>query len=149
MVRELPVNIVLPLHLNRHVRAEVEALVGDDPHIALLEPLEHAEMVRLIDSCWLILTDSGGLQEEGPALGKPVFVLRNVTERSEAVESDNVELVGTDADAVFNSVASLVADPGKYALMSRPSLPFGDGHAAPRIVDAIEAWLGRRRRRAA
>ncbi len=149
LARELPLEIVFPLHLNRHVRGAVEARLGGVAGIRLVEPLGYREMVRLRDSCWLILTDSGGLQEEGPALGKPVLVLRSVTERPEAVATANVELVGTDPERIFDRVKSLFDDPGQYALMSRPSFPFGDGRAAPRIVDAIAAWSERSRRRVA
>jgi UDP-N-acetylglucosamine 2-epimerase (non-hydrolysing) len=104
--------------------------------------------VALIDSSWLLLTDSGGLQEEGPALGKPVLVLRNVTERAEAVETDNVALVGTTTEAIVGAVAALLGDPERYARMARPCLPFGDGRASMRIADAIEDWLRVRRRAA-
>lgn len=144
LVETLPVDIVFPLHPNRHVRAEVEALIGQTPHIRLVEPMEHEESVALIERCWLILSDSGGLQEEGPALGKPVLVLRNVTERAEAVGTANIELVGTEPDRILAAVAALIADPERYAIMARPAFPFGDGRAAPRIVDAIETWLKQR-----
>jgi UDP-N-acetylglucosamine 2-epimerase (non-hydrolysing) len=145
LVRTLAVDVVLPLHPNRHVRHEIEGLLAGEPRIHLVEPLDHGAMVRLMDRSWLILTDSGGLQEEGPALGKPVLVLRDVTERGEAVETDNVELIGTDGDRIVAAVSALFRDGARYARMSRPSLPFGDGKAAPRIVDAVEAWLGARR----
>ncbi|MEA3036125.1 MAG: hypothetical protein QOH04_1890 [Sphingomonadales bacterium] len=149
IVRELPVEMVFPLHLNRHVRTEVEALLKDEPRIRLLEPADHETMVRLMLGAFLILTDSGGLQEEGPALGRPVQVMRGTTERPEALETGNVELVGSDPDAIFAAVAALVADPERLARMSRPAFPFGDGHAAPRIVATCEAWLAGRRIRAA
>jgi UDP-N-acetylglucosamine 2-epimerase (non-hydrolysing) len=102
-------------------------------------------MIRLMDESWLILTDSGGLQEEAPALGKPVLVLRNVTERPEALATGNLELVGTDPGRIFEAVAGLVADPERYARMARPAFPFGDGHASERIAEAIGAWLAERR----
>jgi UDP-N-acetylglucosamine 2-epimerase (non-hydrolysing) len=141
---ELPVDIDYLLHLNRHLRAAVRTLLADAPGIRLVEPLDYGEMVRLLDRSWLILTDSGGLQEEGPALGKPVLVLRNVTERPEGLASANIELVGTDPGRIFGRVKALCGDPDQYARMSRPSFPFGDGHAAPRIVDSIAAWSARR-----
>jgi UDP-N-acetylglucosamine 2-epimerase (non-hydrolysing) len=97
-------------------------------------------MVGLMDSSWLILTDSGGLQEEAPALGKPVLVLRDVTERPEAMATGNLELVGTDPDRIFAAVAGLVADGEKYARMARPAFPFGDGRASERIARAIDGW---------
>jgi UDP-N-acetylglucosamine 2-epimerase (non-hydrolysing) len=149
LVRELPLTMVLPLHPNRHVRRELEGLVGDEPCIRLVEPLEHGEMVRLMDESWAILTDSGGLQEEGPALGKPVLVMRNVTERGEGVATDNIELVGTQTAGIFAAVERLLAEPERYARMSRPSFPFGDGRASERIVAAIGEWFAaadRRRR---
>jgi UDP-N-acetylglucosamine 2-epimerase len=149
LVRVHGLEIAFPLHPNRHLRAEVEALLGGEPKIRLLDPLEHREMVRLMTGCWAILTDSGGLQEEGPALGKPVLVLRDVTERGEALETENVELVGTQEEAIVAAVTRLTADSGRYARMSRPALPFGDGRAAPRIVAAIEDWLAQARLRAA
>ncbi|HEV2747995.1 MAG TPA: UDP-N-acetylglucosamine 2-epimerase (non-hydrolyzing) [Allosphingosinicella sp.] len=139
LVAELPVEIVLPLHPNRHVRAAIEHLLSDEPHITLLPPVEHGEMVRLMVASWLILTDSGGLQEEGPALGRPVLVLRNVTERPEAAA--NMELVGTNADRIFAAVSRLLTEPDRYARMAMPALPFGDGRAAARIADAVEAFL--------
>ena len=141
LARELPVEIVLPLHPNRHVRGGIEHLLGSEPHIHLIEPLDHQQMVGLMDRSWLILTDSGGIQEEGPALGKPVLVLRNVTERSEAVASSNVELVGTDPDRIFDAVCDLFADGAKYQRMSAPAFPFGDGRAAPRIARIVDEFL--------
>jgi UDP-N-acetylglucosamine 2-epimerase (non-hydrolysing) len=149
LVRELPVEIVLPLHTNPHLRRAVTAQLGDEPHVRLVEALEHEEMVALMEASWILLTDSGGLQEEGPALGKPVLVLREVTERPEAMAGDGVALVGTDPARIFAAVAELLDDPDKLARMSVPSLPFGDGHAAPRIVAATEKWLARRRVRVA
>jgi UDP-N-acetylglucosamine 2-epimerase (non-hydrolysing) len=145
---EAPVEIVMPLPVNRHARRTLEEALASHPRIRLLEPLEHAPMVALIDRCWLILTDSGGLQEEGAALGKPVFVLRNVTERPEALATNNIMLVGTEEEAIVSAVTRLMSDPGRYEAMSRPSLVFGDGKAAPRIAVAIEDWLAASRRRA-
>jgi UDP-N-acetylglucosamine 2-epimerase len=149
IVRQLPVGIVFPLHLNRHVRAEAEAALSGGPGLRLVEPADHETMVRLMLGARLILTDSGGLQEEGPALGRPVLVMRGTTERPEALETGNVELVGSDPEVIFAAVRDLLADPDKLARMSRPAFPFGDGRAAPRIVAACEAWLARRGTRAA
>ncbi|HEU0133373.1 MAG TPA: UDP-N-acetylglucosamine 2-epimerase (non-hydrolyzing) [Allosphingosinicella sp.] len=150
LVRELPVRVAVPLHLSPSARRSVEETLSGTPHIELLEPLDYDEMVRLMDMSWLILTDSGGLQEEAPALGKPVLVLRNVTERPEALESGSLELVGTDTGRIVSAVAGLLADPEKYARMARPAFPFGDGRASERIADAIEQWwaegMGRRGR---
>lgn len=141
---ELPVRIVLPLHPNRHVRRAVEDALGGTPHVDLTEPLDYAAMVRLMDESWLILSDSGGLQEEAPALGRPLLVLRNVTERPEALATGNVELVGTDPERIVAAVAGLIEDEGRYARMARPAFPFGDGRASERIVEAIGEWLARR-----
>ena len=141
LVTELPIEIVFPLHPNPHLRRAVEQLLGGEQHIALIEPVGHRQMVCLMERSWLILTDSGGLQEEGPALGKPVLVLRNLTERGEAIDSANVALVGTQPSRIFAAVSSLLADTARYDGMSRPHLPFGDGHAAPRIAEITEAFL--------
>ncbi len=141
ITRELPLEILFPLHPNPHLRRAVRQLLGREPGIALIQPVDHAQMVCLMDRAWLILTDSGGLQEEGPALGKPVLVLRNTTERGEAVESENLELVGTDPERIFSAVSQLLHDPHRYARMSRPSFPFGHGGAGPKIAEIAEAFL--------
>lgn len=141
LARELPVEIVLPLHPNPHHRRTWERLLGGVPHIRLIEPLDHDTTIALMASTWLILTDSGGIQEEAPALGKPVLVLRAVTERAEAIETANAELVGTDGDRIFSAVSRLLHDEERYRRMATPSFPFGDGKASARIVDAIEQFL--------
>lgn len=141
MVRELPVAILLPLHPNEHVRREVEPLFAGEAHIRLLEPQDYRGMVALMARCWAILTDSGGLQEEGPALGRPVLILREVTERPEAIASGNARLVGTDPERIIGAVADLLADKQRYERMARPAFPFGDGRASERIADAILARL--------
>ena len=145
MVAELPVRVAAPLHLNPLARSVVEDSLAGTAHVQLLEPQGYEAMVGLMDSSWLILTDSGGLQEEAPALGKPVLVLREVTERPEALATGNLELVGTDPGRIFAAVAGLVADPEKYARMAVPAFPFGDGKASERIAEAIEEWLAERR----
>lgn len=139
LVAEMPVEIVFPLHLNRHTCAAVEEALSGVEHITLVPPLAYPDMVRLMQSCWLILTDSGGLQEEGPALGRPVLVMRNETERTEAPA--NVALVGTEPDSILSAVHRLLMDEVHYARMSRPVLPFGDGRAAPRIAMLIEDFV--------
>lgn len=141
MVAELPVRLVVPLHPNRHARRGIEEALGGTPHIELAEPLDHEAMVRLMDESWLILSDSGGLQEEAPALGRPLLVLRDVTERPEALATGNMELVGTDPERIVTAVARLLGDARRYARMARPAFPFGDGRASERIVAAIETWL--------
>lgn len=144
LVRELPVEIMLPLHASAIIRDPFERLLGGEPHIRLLEPLGYREMVTAMADSWLILTDSGGIQEEAPALGRPVLVLRDVTERTEAVASSNAELIGTDPDRIIAAVTRLLVDTKHHQRMSLPSLPFGDGCAAPRIVDAIAEFLAER-----
>ena len=104
-------------------------------------------MVAAIQNAWCVVTDSGGLQEEAPALGKPVLVLRDVTERPEAVASGVVELVGTSRDAVFNALYELNRNPAKYARMARPVFPYGDGHASKRIVESLHLHFVMRRRK--
>lgn len=145
LTETLPIEVVLPLHPNRHVRGAMTELLAGRPHIRLIEPLGHEEMVRLMARAWLILTDSGGVQEEGAALGRPVLVLRDVTERPEGLESANLKLVGTSEAGIAGAVTALFLQPELHALMSRPSLAFGDGKAAPRIVRIVEQWLSRSR----
>lgn len=142
---ELPVRIVFPLHPNRHQRRAVREALAGTALVELIEPLDYEAMVRLMDESWLILSDSGGLQEEAPALGRPLLVLRDVTERPEAVATGNIELVGTDRDRIVGAVAALLGDPARYARMARPAFPFGDGRASGRIAAAIEEWLAERR----
>jgi UDP-N-acetylglucosamine 2-epimerase (non-hydrolysing) len=149
MAARLPVRVALVLHPNRHARRGVEEALAGTEGIELLEPLGHGEMVRLMERSWLILTDSGGLQEEAPALGKPVLVLRNVTERGEALASENIELVGTDTRRIVAAVEELLDNPEKLARMSRVAFPFGDGRAGPRSAASVEGWLAERGCRAA
>lgn len=141
--------VVWPLHANPAVRAPVLRRLGGRPHLHLVEPLGYAEMVWLMGRAAILLTDSGGLQEEGPALGKPVLVLREATERPEALASGVVRLVGTDPRRIRAEVARLLDDARAHAAMARHAFPFGDGTAARRIADAIEDWAAARRRSAA
>ena len=138
------VEIVWPLHPNPAARDAALRRLAGRPHVHLLEPFGYAEMVWLMCRATLLLTDSGGLQEEGPALGKPVLVLREVTERPEALESGVVRLVGTDPARILREVTALLDDDGAYAAMARHAFPFGDGSAARRIVDAVEDWAADR-----
>jgi UDP-N-acetylglucosamine 2-epimerase (non-hydrolysing) len=143
---ELPVRVAAPLHFNPAARGSIEERLAGVEHVELLEPQDHEAMVRLMDESWLVLTDSGGLQEEAPALGKPVLVLREVTERPEALATGNLALVGTEPERIFAAVAGLIADPESYARMARPAFPFGDGRASERIAEAVAAWLEERAR---
>jgi UDP-N-acetylglucosamine 2-epimerase (non-hydrolysing) len=138
------VEIAWPLHPNPAARQAAMAWLDGHPNIHLLEPLGYAEMVWLMCRSAILLTDSGGLQEEGPALGKPVLVLREVTERPEALATGTVRLVGTDPRRILDQVARLLDDDGAYAAMARHAFPFGDGTAARRIADAIEEWAAER-----
>ena len=133
------VGIALPLHPNPAVRDVLLARLDGYPHIALLEPLDYPHFVRLLWASHLVLTDSGGIQEEAPALGKPVLVLRETTERPEGVAAGTARLVGTDADRIVAETERLLDDADAYAAMSRAHNPYGDGQAAQRIADILRA----------
>ena len=141
IVRTLPVRIILPVHTNPHVRRAIERHLAHEPHISLIKPLGYEEMVALMLQSWLILSDSGGLQEEGPALGRPVLILRDVTERDEAISSGGAALVGTGPERIVAAVSALVTDEARYKRMATPSFPFGEGDAAVRIADVIADFL--------
>jgi UDP-N-acetylglucosamine 2-epimerase (non-hydrolysing) len=132
------VDIVYPVHLNPAVREPVNRLLGGIANVHLIEPLQYLPFVRLMDRADLILTDSGGVQEEAPSLGKPVLVMRDTTERQEAVDAGVVKLVGTDAAAIVAGTLALLDDPQACAAMARTANPYGDGHAAHRIVAALQ-----------
>lgn len=131
------VEIVYPVHLNPSVREPVSRILSGCVNVHLIEPLEYLPFVYLMRRSHLILTDSGGIQEEAPSLGKPVLVIRNTTERSEAVEAGTVKLVGTDRKLFIAETKRLLDDPTEYARMSFAHNPYGDGHAAERIVAVI------------
>jgi UDP-N-acetylglucosamine 2-epimerase (non-hydrolysing) len=135
------VRVVLPMHLNPAVRGIVQDALGSHARINLIEPLNYLEFVAAMDASWLVLTDSGGVQEEAPVLGRPVLVLRDTTERIEAVEAGVALLVGTHPDAIVRTTLALLDDPAARAEMARPQSPFGDGRAAERIADLLEARL--------
>lgn len=130
------ITFVYPVHLNPNVRGPVFELLAGRRNVRLLEPLDYRTFVALMDRCSLILTDSGGIQEEAPSLGKPVLVMRSVTERPEAVEAGLAELVGTDARRIVERVTGYLS--GSVAAATAPN-PFGDGHASERIAEALEA----------
>ncbi|NER11533.1 UDP-N-Acetylglucosamine 2-epimerase [Muriicola jejuensis] len=132
------VEIIYPVHLNPKVQKPVYELLGNVPNIKLIEPLAYPEFVWLMNRSHLVITDSGGVQEEAPSLGKPVLVMRETTERPEAVEAGTVILVGTDVEKIFNETSSLLTDDNKYNSMSRLHNPYGDGKACHRIVKYIE-----------
>jgi len=126
-----------PVHLNPNVQQPVRRILGGLENVMLLDPQDYLPFVWLMDTADLILTDSGGVQEEAPSLGKPVLVMRDVTERPEAVEAGTVLLVGTDRDRIINGVESVLLDPALYARMARAHNPYGDGRAAERIVTEL------------
>jgi UDP-N-acetylglucosamine 2-epimerase (non-hydrolysing) len=132
-------HIVYPVHLNPNVQGPVRRHLADLPNVTLLAPLDYVSLVQLMKRCTLVLTDSGGIQEEAPSLGVPVLVLRKVSERMEGVEAGTVRLVGTDAAAIVDTACRLLQDPAAYRAMAQAVNPYGDGHAAERIV----ARLGR------
>jgi UDP-N-acetylglucosamine 2-epimerase (non-hydrolysing) len=129
--------IVFPVHRSPAVREVVVPELAAVDGVRLCEPLDYLALVQVLDSSDLVLTDSGGLQEESPTLGKPVLVLRDTTERPEAVEAGVARLVGTHAPAVYEAAAMLLDDPVAYAAMAHPENPFGDGRASSRIVEAL------------
>jgi UDP-N-acetylglucosamine 2-epimerase (non-hydrolysing) len=131
------VAVYFPVHPNPNAREIAYEIFLNHPRIKLVEPLDYRNIVAALQNAWCVVTDSGGLQEEAPALGKPVLVLRDITERPEAVASGVVEIVGTSREGVFNSLAELNRDPLKYKRMARPVFPYGDGHASRRIVEAL------------
>lgn len=128
---------IYPVHLNPNVRKPVFDILGNLENVELIEPLDYLPFVWMLNRCYLVLTDSGGIQEESPAFGKPVLVMREVTERPEGVESGTVKLVGTDITKIVEGVNSLLSDDTLYQQMSRAHNPYGDGKAAQRIVDVI------------
>ena len=135
------VDFVYPMHLNPNVRKPIHEVFGEDltrPNFYFIEPLQYLEFVYLMEKSTVVLTDSGGIQEEAPGLGKPVLVMRDTTERPEALSSGTVHLVGTDYDKIFNEVSTLLDDPIAYEKMSKAVNPYGDGKACSRIVRALK-----------
>jgi len=133
---------VLPLHPNPLVRAEVRAAVGDTDRVVLCEPLPYAQFGRMLARAHCVVTDSGGVQEEAPALGVPALVVRDTTERGEGVEAGAARLIGTRRETVMAELAAVLDDPAVHARMSRAQSLYGDGRAAPRAADAIERLVG-------
>jgi len=131
------VEIVYPVHLNPNVQEAAQRLLGNVPHVTLLPPLDYLPLVHLMRHARLILTDSGGIQEEAPAFGVPVLVLREVTERPEGVAAGTLKLVGTDRRRIVDETSLLLSDETAYARMAKAANPFGDGHAADKIVAAL------------
>jgi UDP-N-acetylglucosamine 2-epimerase (non-hydrolysing) len=135
--RNADVDIVYPVHLNPNVRKPVARILAGQPRVHLLEPMRYEQFVHLMANAYLILTDSGGIQEEAPVLGKPALVMRETTERSEATEAGTARLVGTDRQRIVYEVERVLSDEEQYRAMARAGSPFGDGHAAERIVNVL------------
>ena len=129
--------MIFPVHLNPNVRAVMDAELAGLGNVALIEPLDYPHFARLLDIATLMLTDSGGVQEEAPALGKPVLVMRETTERPEGVAAGTAKLVGTDPDTIVAETEHLLDDGQAYAAMARAHNPFGDGRSAQRICDLL------------
>lgn len=133
--------LLLPLHRNPTVREPLQHFLGNHPRVFLTEPLDYAQLVGAIERCYLLLTDSGGLQEEAPALGKPVLVLRETTERPEAIAAGTAKLVGTQSDRILDTAATLLSDAIAYQTMATAVNPFGDGKASDRIVQIVKEYF--------
>ena len=147
LARKYPeVDFVYPMHLNPNVRKPIREVFGEeipgqaqnDRNLFFIEPLDYLDFVYLMSKCYIVLTDSGGIQEEAPGLGKPVLVMRDTTERPEALEAGTVRLVGTDYDKIVNEVSALLDDRIHYEAMSHAVNPYGDGKACPRIVEKLK-----------
>jgi UDP-N-acetylglucosamine 2-epimerase (non-hydrolysing) len=133
--------IVFPVHPNPNVREPVRKILGDERRIMLVDPLDYEEFVKLLKSCYFIITDSGGIQEEAPSLGKPVLLMREVTERPEAVKAGAVKIVGTDTRRIVDAAAGLLGSSAAYKRMVIDKNPYGDGKASRRIIDAVKRFL--------
>ncbi|PVZ80334.1 UDP-N-acetylglucosamine 2-epimerase (non-hydrolyzing) [Serratia sp. S1B] len=132
------VQVVYPVHLNPNVSEPVNRILKGIENVILIDPQDYLPFVYLMTHAYLILTDSGGIQEEAPSLGKPVLVMRDTTERPEAVDAGTVQLVGTDVDRIVDAVTRLLTDDNAYHAMSRAHNPYGDGHACQRILEALK-----------
>ena len=145
IIAERPdVEIVYPVHLNPQVRGPVEAQLSGRDNVHLIAPQDYLPFTYLMNRASVILTDSGGIQEEAPSLGKPVLVMRDTTERPDAVDAGTVRLVGTDVRRICDGVTTLLDDQTAYETMSIAHNPYGDGKASGRIVAAIEQWAASR-----
>ncbi len=138
------IEIIYPVHLNPYVREPVRRILGDIDRIHLIEPLSYVAFVWLMRQVYLILTDSGGIQEEAPSLGKPVLVMRDTTERPEGLEAGVARLVGTETSSIVSAVQQLVDDPEEYHRVAKVSNPYGDGKSSERIVRTVIEWSNQR-----
>jgi len=141
LARRGDIQLVYPVYRNPNVMDPVYRELGGLPNVFLIDPLDYVPFVDLMRRAYLLITDSGGIQEEGPSLGKPILVMREKTERPEAVEAGTVKLVGTDADRIVSQAERLLDNEAEYARMARIHNPYGDGHASDRIREAIAAYL--------
>ena len=132
-------HIVYPVHLNPNVQKPVRTLLSEVRNIHLIEPLQYEQFIYLMDRSYFIITDSGGVQEEAPSLGKPVLVMRDTTERPEALEAGTVKLVGTNPEHIVQNAHRLLSDIEAYRQMSKAGNPYGDGHACEKIVKTMKA----------
>ena len=139
------VEIVYPVHPNPNVQAPVNRYLRGLPNVSLIEPLEYVPFVDLMRRAYLLLTDSGGVQEEGPSLGKPILVMREKTERPEAVSAGTVRLVGTDEEKIVSETSKLLDDPKMYSAMARVHNPYGDGRASIRIAEITDSFVRKNR----
>lgn len=135
------VKAIYPIHMNPVVRETANSILGDDDRIHIIEPLEVLDFHNFLSRSYLILTDSGGIQEEAPSLGKPVLVMRDTTERPEGIAAGTLKLVGTTEDMIYNEFSKLLSDKSEYDKMSKASNPYGDGFACKRIADILEEKL--------
>lgn len=144
IIEDFPdVVVIYPVHMNPKVRSTVMNILSGSERVVLIDPVDVVDMHNLMNLCYLVLTDSGGLQEEAPALGKPVLVMRTETERPEAVEAGTVEILGVEEEKIYKGIQSLLTDQNKYTKMSRAINPYGDGHACDKIVEVLREY-GRR-----
>ena len=142
VARHPEVEVIFPVHLNPRVQEPVHSILGKSPRIHLLEPLSYADFANLMARSYLIVSDSGGIQEEAPSLGRPVVVLRDVTERPEAVDAGTVKIVGTQKNSIEAAVENLLTDKQAYNRMAQAVNPYGDGKAASRIIGGLNYYFG-------
>lgn len=140
-VKYSDVQIIYPVHLNPNVREPVNRILTGLENVHLIEPLDYLPFVKLMDISYLILTDSGGIQEEAPSLGKPVLVMRSTTERPEAIDAGTVRLIGTESSNIVAEIEQLLNDQGAYQVMTKAHNPYGDGHACERILEKLEEGM--------
>ncbi len=142
IVDETPdIKVIYPIHMNPVVRKAADEELGDDDRIRIIEPLDVLDFHNFLSRSYLILTDSGGIQEEAPSLGKPVLVMRDTTERPEGIKAGTLKLVGTNEETIYNEFKKLLTSKEEYDKMSKASNPYGDGFACKRIADILEEHL--------